>query len=103
MNKDNGTKLTRISPVDKEAIEKVSQSKENYSISIIINGREYRLFVNELSYDDILAFTDFSSDRHVTVQYTGGSGKKHSGTVLPNQSISITDGMVIDAVPTGVS
>jgi hypothetical protein len=72
-------------------------------IKFCVNGRVMEL--NEgttLTHETIVRLAGFEG-RHVTVQYTRGEFPKPSGVLVAGQSVKLTEGMVIDAVPTNAS
>lgn len=71
------------------------------SATVIVNGAK-KLVADlcPLSYDDVINLAFGGPIRGiVTVQYTRGFGNRN-GVLMPNQSITAVEGMVIDAVDT---
>jgi hypothetical protein len=78
-------------------------TKKDYP-TMIINGVEYKAFKDRWDYYEILAVADLqNSKRQITMQFTRGPHGRSSGVLLPNDSIDIVDGIVIDATPTNSS
>lgn len=76
-------------------------------ITIIVNGRPKNVPKEELTFDEIitLAFATPPTGPNVviTVTYHRGHGDKPEGTLLPDGSVKVKEGMVFDVTATDKS
>jgi Multiubiquitin len=81
-----------------------TQKKE---VTIIVNGRERTVAKDELSFDDIvaLAFANPPTGENIliTIVYRRGHGDKPEGSLVPEGSVRVKDGMIFDVTATDKS
>lgn len=72
---------------------------------IIINAKKIKCAHETLSYSDLveLVFPNKGHKNDFTVQYSLGTRMNPQGTIISNQSVEITNGMVFDVVITNNS
>jgi hypothetical protein len=85
-----------------------STAEHQKTITIIVNGRPKHVPGTTISFEDLvkLAFGDnppSGSNVEITVTYSKGHDPHRQGSLLPGQSVPITNGMVFDVTATDKS
>jgi hypothetical protein len=84
-------------------MEKYMSNTDNHEeVTIIVNGRPKKVPDKEISFEAVvaLAFNPIPPNAFFTVTYSQG---KHSGSLLPGQSVGVHNGMKFDVTETGQS
>jgi Multiubiquitin len=87
--------------------DKKRDEHEKKSISIIINGSEFSVPKEELSFTELvaLAFENPPTGPKVifTITYRRGHGDKPEGTLRPGETVKVKEGMIFNVTPTDQS
>ncbi len=74
-----------------------------YNFDIKVNGIDHAHYTKTISFDEVARFVNLKCrNQDLTITYSGGVIEKsgHSGTLLPNVEIEVTNDMVFNAVMT---
>lgn len=78
----------------------VGHDKPKKLVTIIVNGREFQVEKDEITYAEVvaLAYPDGigAGDTIATVTYRRGQGNKPEGTLVPGQATKVKDGMIFN-------
>ncbi len=87
-----------------ELTEAADKKKE---VTIIVNGTPHEWPKGEISYAEVvtLDFPDYPQHPEITysVKYKNGHGNKPEGTLSPDGSVKVKEGMIFSVSPTGQS
>ena len=87
--------------------DKKQDGSERKSVTIIINGSEFNVPKEELSFSELvaLAFENPPTGPKVifTITYRRGHGDKPEGTLRPGESVRVKEGMIFNVTPTDQS
>lgn len=77
------------------------------SDTIVVNGRSRGWDEKEITFEQVVAIAypnpPEGPDVDYTVSYRRGQGSKPVGTLKPNESVKVKDGMIFDVTPTDQS
>ncbi|MFZ2303758.1 MAG: multiubiquitin domain-containing protein [Minisyncoccia bacterium] len=86
---------------------KESGNVEHKEFTIIVNAREKKWGVKEISYQQVveLAFGSYSDNENIvyTVTYSKGDDHKKEGSLIKGQTVNVKDGMIFNATRTDKS
>jgi hypothetical protein len=80
---------------------------EKWEVTIIVNGTPHVWSMREITYAQVVTLDvpDYPQHPEITysVKYKNGPGHKPEGTLSPDSSVKVKDGMVFSVSPTGQS
>jgi hypothetical protein len=78
---------------------------EKKTVTIVINGRPQTVEKDEISYEEIVAWSgvEMGENIEVTVSYTRGDDRKPKGTLGPGDKVKAKDGMIFNVTATNKS
>ena len=81
--------------------------RQPHSVTIIVNGRRKTVTSKVLTFDEVvaLAYNDPPTGPNVviTVTYRRGDRQRPEGTLVPGESVRVTDGMIFNVTATDKS
>jgi hypothetical protein len=87
--------------------DKKREEHEKKSITIIINGSEFSVPKEELSFTELVAFAFENPPTGpkviFTITYRRGHGDKPEGTLRPGETVKVKEGMIFNVTPTDQS
>jgi len=101
----NGIKTPVSNPDTNECNNLDSDCKKNESYTIIINGEENTVNLNEISFEELIKLSNLgeSDITTFTITYRRGYGNKPEGSLVEGESVKIKDRMVFNVIATDKS